>query len=113
MDNLDERPRGRQFWRQGDIVVSQAESVDDEFVVGTLSLHSEGGHPHQMATALLQKSEVQRREDGTFDVRAQGAIVKLEEPTELAHPQHATLLLQSGTYLIRYVGLPRRARAVD
>ncbi|MHA1832363.1 MAG: hypothetical protein ACTSV7_00090 [Candidatus Baldrarchaeia archaeon] len=87
--------RGRQVWRQGDIVFVREKEVADATPDPTavnaptrVEFGSETGNPH-----VVEDVQVIYQSRWTQEV-----IFQTDKPVEVKHPQHATLVLPSGTY---------------
>ncbi len=76
--------------RQGDVIVAPCRMPKGAKLTGReIRIASETGNPHVLKGKVFSSGRQQ--------------YVVLDEPTEMTHPQHASLSLQPGSYEVRTV----------
>lgn len=111
------------FWRQGDVIFERVEALPNwdmerlaKAPAGVLAVGGETGHLHRIEGAhVVAVAELldEERHTKAWTIDENGeALIELERETPIEHEEHATLLLPTGTFRVRHVGLPR-ARMAD
>jgi hypothetical protein len=96
------------LYRQGDVILEQVDfNIKDLELYGRLisdriEIRSENGHSHIMRDVKLYRYSGRQ-------------LVVVEQPTQLIHEQHPTIVIEPGVYQIRFVRdwLLRESRPYD
>lgn len=89
------------IWRQGDVIVREVSEIPKNAMPlqsSEIKIASETGNPH-----VLRATQVFETKDLKRGLQPRQRYALLEEETFMTHPQHASLLLSPGIYLITTV----------
>lgn len=89
------------IWRQGDVIIREVSEIPSNAIYlesKEIRIASETGNPH-----VLRAAQVFETRDSTRNLQHREQYVLLEEASEMTHPQHASLRLSPGFYLVTTV----------
>jgi hypothetical protein len=103
-----EQIQKKRIYRQGDVILEQVDITQHDLEwyakleSNKLEIRSETGNPHVLNNVKLYRYYSRQ-------------LVVVEKPTPIEHPQHPTIIVQPGIYMLRFVRdwLLRESRPYD
>jgi hypothetical protein len=85
-----EKAKGREVYRQGDVLFFKIPELPKEAEIksNALKIEGENGHTHLMQSVVVA-------------TKGQQTCIEVQQPTEILHEEHGTLLVPQGIYQVR------------